>query len=117
MMPGNHLLSHTKDGIKTVYEYDRAGNLVKDDKASYTYDAFNRNIRVETFDGNIQINHYDAEGLRHEMEENGKLVQFICPRDRSCRGGNAGRKHRYIRTHELLAIRCGISENVLSLCV
>ena len=22
-------------------------------------------------------NHYDAEGLRHEMEENGRLVRFI----------------------------------------
>ena len=25
----------------------------------------------------MQINHYDAEGLRHEIEENGKFVQFI----------------------------------------
>ena len=69
---GNHLLSHMKDGIKTVYEYDRAGNLLKGDKAAYSYDAFNRQKEVETFDGNIQINRYDAEGLRHEMEENGK---------------------------------------------
>jgi len=43
----------------------------------YEYDAFNRNTKVETFNGNIQINHYDAEGLRHEMEENGKIVSFI----------------------------------------
>lgn len=44
---------------------------------AYTYDAFNRNTRVEAFDGNVQINRYDAEGLRYEMEENGRLVQFI----------------------------------------
>ncbi len=32
---------------------------------------------METFDGNIQINHYDAEGLQTEMEENGRLAAFI----------------------------------------
>ena len=37
---------------------------------------------METFDGNIQVNRYDAEGLRHEMEENGSLVQFIFNQDR-----------------------------------
>ena len=34
-------------------------------------------MKVETFDGNVQVNRYDAEGLRHEMEENGRLVRFI----------------------------------------
>ena len=48
-----------------------------DDKARYSYDAFNRTVKVETFDGNVQVNRYDAEGLRHEMEENGRLVRFI----------------------------------------
>ena len=74
---GNHLTKLTRNGEDISFQYDRAGNLVKDDKASYTYDAFNRNTRVETFDGNIQINHYDAEGLRAEMEENGRLAAFI----------------------------------------
>ena len=72
----NRLTAQEKNGVHTEFWYDAAGNLVKDDKAAYTYDGFNRNTRVETFDGNIQINRYDAEGLRHEMEENGKLVQF-----------------------------------------
>ena len=27
--------------------------------------------------GNSQINRYDAEGLRAEMEENGQLVKFL----------------------------------------
>ncbi len=48
-----HLLSYTKDGIQTVYEYDKSGNLLKDDKAAYSYDAFNCQTAVETFDGNI----------------------------------------------------------------
>ena len=29
------------------------------------------------FNGNVQINRYDAEGLRHEMEENSNVVTFI----------------------------------------
>jgi hypothetical protein len=33
--------------------------------------------KIETFDGHVQINHYDAEELRHEMEEDRKLIQFI----------------------------------------
>ncbi len=73
----NRLTAQEKNGVHTEYQYDAAGNLVRDDKAAYTYDAFNRNTRVETFDGNIQINRYDAEGLRAEMEENGRLAAFI----------------------------------------
>ena len=101
---GNHLLSHMKDGIKTVYEYDRAGNLLKGDKAAYSYDAFNRQTSVETFDGNIQINHYDAEGLRHEMEENGRLVQFIFNPAKEVVTETEDRTVlRYIRGSELIA--------------
>ena len=59
------------------FKYDIAGNLLEDCRARYGYDAFNRNTKAETFDGNVQINRYDAKGLRHEMEENGKLVSFI----------------------------------------
>lgn len=33
--------------------------------------------KAETFRGKIQVNHYDAKGLRHEIEENGRLVSFI----------------------------------------
>ena len=101
---GNHLLSHTKDGIQTVYEYDKAGNLLKDDKAAYSYDAFNRQTSVETFDGNIQINHYDAEGLRHEMEENGRLVEFIFNPAKEVVTETEDRTIlRYIRSSELIA--------------
>ena len=63
--------------MTTPYQYDNAGNLLRDDQADYSYDAFNRTTKVETFDGNVQVNRYDAEGLRAEMEENGRLVQFI----------------------------------------
>ena len=75
--PRNRLTVYTKNGVTTPFRYDHAGNLLQDDKAWYSYDAFNRTTKVETFDGNIQLNRYDAEGLRYEMGENGNLVQFI----------------------------------------
>ncbi len=99
----NRLTAHTKGSVTSQYEYDNAGNLLKDDKAQYTYDAFNRNTKVETFNGNIQINRYDAEGLRHEMEENGKLVSFIYRGDEVIAEESQEDKIRYIRTSVLLA--------------
>ncbi|MDE7203878.1 MAG: hypothetical protein K2O91_18755 [Lachnospiraceae bacterium] len=99
----NRLTTYTRGGASTQYEYDNAGNLLKDDKARYEYDAFNRSTRVETFNGNIQINRYDAEGLRHEMEENGKLVSFIFRGDEVVTEESQEDKIRYIRTSVLLA--------------
>ena len=101
---GNHLTKLTRNGEDISFQYDRAGNLVKDDKVEYSYDAFNRQTAVETFDGNIQINHYDAEGLRHEMEENGKLVQFIFNSAKEVVTETEDRTVlRYIRGSELIA--------------
>ena len=57
----NRLVSFEKGGMSSGYEYDAAGNLLRDDRASYTYDAFNRQTRVEMFDGNIEINRYDLQ--------------------------------------------------------
>lgn len=99
----NRLTAHTKGGVTSQYEYDNAGNLLKDDRARYEYDAFNRNTKVETFNGNIQINRYDAEGLRHEMEENGKMVSFIFRGDEVVAEESQEDRIRYIRTSVLLA--------------
>ena len=99
----NRLTTYTKGGVPSQFTYDKAGNLLKDDKAKYTYDAFNRNTKVETFNGNIQINRYDAEDLRHEMEENGKLVTFIFRGDEIVTEETQEDKIRYIRANSLLA--------------
>lgn len=99
----NRLTTYTKGGVTSQFTYDKAGNLLKDDKAKYTYDAFNRNTKVETFNGNIQINRYDAEDLRHEMEENGKLITFIFRGDEIVTEETQEDKIRYIRTNSLLA--------------
>jgi RHS repeat-associated protein len=99
----NRMTGQSVNGREEYYTYDNAGNLLRDGRASYTYDAFNRQTKAEMFDGNIQINHYDPEGLRYEMEENERLVQFIF-RDKEviAEESEAGMV-RYIRTHELLA--------------
>ncbi len=91
-----------KGGIET-YTYDEAGNLLRDGRAIYTYDAFNRTAKVETFSGEIQINRYDAEGLRAEIEENGRLVQFIYREREVVVEETAGEQMRYIRSDKLLA--------------
>ncbi|MDE7272603.1 MAG: hypothetical protein K2N95_06005 [Lachnospiraceae bacterium] len=101
--PRNRLTEYTKGGVTTQFTYDNAGNLLKDDKAKYTYDAFNRTEKVETFDGHVQINRYDAEGLRHEMEEDGRLVQFIFCGDEVVAEEKDSSVIRYIRGYDLIA--------------
>ncbi len=44
---------------------------------TYTYNTKNQQTQVELEDGTVQTNRYDPEGLRHEMEENGKLLRFV----------------------------------------
>lgn len=99
----NELTTYSRDGKVTGFEYDKAGNLLRDDKAEYAYDAFGRTVKVETFSGEIQINRYDAEGLRHEMEENGKLVSFIFRGTEIVAEETKEDRVRYIRSGELLA--------------
>ena len=99
----NRLTTCSDNGRITGFSYDGAGNLLSDDRATYEYDAFGRNTRAETFDGHIQISRYDPEGLRHEMEENGRLVTFIFRGEEIITEETAEGMIRYIRTHELLA--------------
>ena len=102
--PRNRLTAYTKGGVTTMFQYDHAGNLLADDKARYSYDAFNRTEKVETFDGHIQLNRYDAEGLRYEMEENGRLVQFIYNQNLEVVIENSSNNiNRLIRDSELIA--------------
>ena len=102
--PRNRLTAFTKGGVTTMFQYDHAGNLLVDDKARYSYDAFNRTEKAETFDGHIQLNRYDAEGLRYEMEENGNLVRFIFNQDREAVSEeDTSGLNRLIRGTELIA--------------
>ena len=99
----NRLTERVMNGETERFAYDNAGNLTEDGHARYEYDAFNRMTKVENFNGNVQINRYDPEGLRHEMEENGRLVSFIF-RDREVIAEEGDRERiRYIRGREILA--------------
>ena len=89
------------------YIYDNAGNLMNDGERIYKNDAFNRVTRVETTTGQVQINRYDAEGLRYEMEENKKLVQFIFNENREVVVEKSDSDiKRLIRSHDLWASEC-----------
>ena len=73
----NRLQTTVTNGKRTSFSYDACGNLLSDGHQSYSYDELNRLSSVTTADGNTFVHHYDAEGLRHEVEEDGRLVQFI----------------------------------------
>ena len=71
------------DGIRrrNTFTYSKQGSILKEKTESgisrYFYNSKNQQIRVECEDGQIQENRYDAEGLRHEMRENEKLLRFV----------------------------------------
>ena len=103
----NRTVEHQQDpaGSQTyTYRYDAQGNTLSDGENTYLYDCLNRITEVQTKVGDIQKNHYDAEGLRSQMEENGKLVSFVyADREVITEEDKAGAHIRYIRGHELLA--------------
>lgn len=82
-----------------TYSYDRQGNMLSDGRNRYAYDDFGRLASTVTAEGDIQKNCYDAEGLRAEMEENGRLVQFLYNEDREvvAEKDYSGNIIRYIR--------------------
>ena len=86
------------------YIYDNAGSLMNDGEKVYKNDGFNRVTQVTNNKGQVQINRYDAEGLRYEMEENKKLVQFIFNENREVvvEQSNSDIK-RLIRSYDLWA--------------
>ena len=81
--------------------------MLSDGKRSFTYDAANRLSHVTTQDGNTQVNRYDGEGLRAEMEENGRLVQFLFDGDKVVAETDCDQNViRYIRGYELVSSDC-----------
>ncbi len=74
ILPGQPASAAAEPGL---YTYDMDGNLISDPYGTYQYDGFNRMERAVMEDGSILVCRYDAEGLRHEIEENGRLVRFL----------------------------------------
>ncbi|SDP74376.1 RHS repeat domain-containing protein [Selenomonas ruminantium] len=101
----NRLMQRSINGQAENYQYDQSGNLLQDANNTYEYDDFRRTSKVTTNTGNTQINRYDAEGLRYEMEENGKLVQFIFNENKEVITEQEGVNiTRLIRTSDLWAM-------------
>lgn len=73
----NRLISEKTGEMTRNFTYDVCGNLSHDGTMTYTYDELNRLAEITTQDGHVQKHRYDAKGLRHELEEDGKLVQFL----------------------------------------
>ena len=79
--------------------------MLSDGEMSYLYDGFGRLERVTKADGSFQKNHYNAEGLRAEMEENGQLVKFLYNENREAvaEEESDGNVIRYIRRLGLIS--------------
>ena len=79
--------------------------MLSDGEMSYLYDGFGRLERVTKADGRFQKNHYNAEGLRAEMEENGQLVKFLYNENREAvaEEESDGNVIRYIRRLGLIS--------------
>ena len=92
---------------KAAYTYDANGSLLTDGNQTYQYDAFNRTVQIDAKDGNKVRNHYDAEGLRHELEENGKLIKFIYnDQDVIAEENDEGQITRFVRGLGLISSDC-----------
>ena len=85
------------------YRYDAQGNMLSDGNRQFTYDAMNRLYEVKNADGSFQKNRYDGEGLRTELEENGRLVSFIFDGDKVVSEKDDENTIRYIRGYELIS--------------
>ncbi len=86
------------------YTYDRQGNTLSDGENIYTYDSLNRLTQINTKAGGIQKNRYDGEGLRAELEENGRLVRFLFHNGEVVlEEPTEGAVTRYIRGYDLIS--------------
>ena len=77
----NQLLKEENTEGINYFTYDKQGGIVKEKTSSgirkFTYNSIHQQTRIETTDGRIQENKYDAEGLRYDLIENGKRTRFI----------------------------------------
>ena len=86
------------------YTYDEQGNMLTDGTRNFAYDAMNRLSQVTTTEGNTQKNRYDGEGLRAEMEENGRLVNFLFDGEKVIAETDGDQNViRYIRGYDLIS--------------
>ena len=75
------LLEERRNGASISYAYDRQGGIIEEKSPAgirrFTYNSRHQQTKVETENGNVQENRYDAEGLRFELLENGRRTRFV----------------------------------------
>ena len=99
----NGYLAGNKVGIGSAIESGNQ-NERREETCKFYYDAFNRQVKTETFEGQVQVNRYDAEGLRHEMEENCSLLQFLFSgREVVAETKEDASTIRYLRGYEIIS--------------
>ena len=109
-------LTGIQSGEKTIqYRYDPQGNLLEELgrtwKKRYAYDAANRQQEIELTrmsDGRAEYFHqsncYDAEGLRYETKEDGKVIRFLFDRGELAEEIREDAHIRYTRGYDPLSL-------------
>ena len=77
----NQLIAEESPVDRKQFSYDRQGGIIEEKNAAgiclFSYNSRRQQTRVETENGSVQENRYDAEGLRFELLENGRRTSFV----------------------------------------
>ena len=77
----NQLVEEESPADRKQFSYDRQGGIIEEKNAAgtrlFSYNSRRQQTRVETENGSVQENRYDAEGLRFELLENGRRTSFV----------------------------------------
>ena len=77
----NQLVEEESPADRKQFSYDRQGGIIEEKNAAgirrFSYNSRHQQTRVETENGSVQENRYDAEGLRFELLENGRRTSFV----------------------------------------
>ena len=77
----NQLVAEEGSSGRKQYTYDKQGGIVEERNPigirHFAYNSRHQQNRVETENGRVQENRYDAENLRFELLENGKRTSFV----------------------------------------
>ncbi len=77
----NQLIAEENPNGKKEFTYDQQGGIVEERNPMgtrrFSYNSRHQQTRVETENGSVQENCYDAENLRYELLENGRKTGFV----------------------------------------
>ena len=105
-----------EEGIRgrTVFTYSRQGSILSEEGPDgireLAYNSKNQQVKVKCQNGQIQENRYDAEGLRHGMKENEKLLRFVYHRGQLLYEGGAEEKSYHLG-YGIEAVRNGVTNS------